>query len=260
LLGGPGSAQWFDYPTAGVPKGKDGNPNLSAPPPRAADGKPELSGLWVTAEGLPCPKNLQDDSGDCLEKSPLSRYAPDLNQAIPGGLPFQPWALEVLKQRKEHGLDPHVLCMPSNFPRMFTLPHITRFVQTRGLLVLMNEFNASYRQIFTDARPLPVDPQPSWNGYSSGKWDGDTLVVDTIGFRDDLWMDMTGTPLTSAAKVTERFRRPTFGTLEIEATVNDPKAYTRPWNLKMIEKIVLNTELLDEVCLENEKSSQHMKR
>jgi hypothetical protein len=247
--------QWIDYPTAGVPKGKDGTPNLSAPAPRTADGKPDLSGIWVTGEPLPCPPNLKDDSGECLEKSPLSRYAPDLNAATPGGLPFQPWALEVLKQRKANGLDPHVLCLPSNFPRMFTLPHYTRFVQTRGLLVLMNEFNASYRQIFLDGRPLPVDPQPSWNGYSSAKWDGDALVVETNGFRDDLWMDMTGTPLTNAARVTERFRRPNFGTLEIEATVNDPKAYTRPWTIKLNHNIVLNTELIDYICSENEKDA-----
>jgi len=181
-----------------------------------------------------------------------------LNTAVPGGLPFQPWALEVLKQRKANGLDPHVLCLPSNFPRMFTLPHYTRFVQKGGLLVLINEFNASYRQIFLDGRPLPVDPQPSWNGYSTAQWDGDTLVVETNGFRDDLWMDMVGTPLTNAARVTGRFRRPTFGTLEIEATVNDPKAYTRPWSFRMIDKIVLNTELMDEICLENEQSARHM--
>jgi hypothetical protein len=141
---------------------------------------------------------------------------------------------------------------------MYTLPHITKFVQTRKLLVLINEYNAGYRQIFMDGRALPEDPQPSWNGYSTAKWEGDTLVVETNGFRDDLWMDMTGTPLTNAAKVVERLRRPNFGTLEIDATVNDPKAYTRPWSLKMVDKIVLGTELIDEVCLENENSAQHM--
>lgn len=252
------AAQWINYPTAGVPKGKDGKPNLAAPPPRTRNGKPDFSGMWITAEGLPCPKSLQDDTGDCLEKSPLSRYAMDLSAAVPGGLPFQPWALEILKQRKEHGLDPHVRCLPSNFPRMFTLPHITKFVQTPGELVLMNEYNASYRQIFLDGRPLPADPMPSWYGYSTAKWEDATLVIQTNGFRDDLWMDMTGTPLTSAASVTERFHRPNFGTLEIDATVNDPKAYTRPWSIKLIDKIVLDTELMDEICLENEKSVQHM--
>ena len=251
--------QWIKYPTAGVPKGKDGKPNLSAPAPRAADGKPDLSGIWVIADALPCPKLIADDAGECLEKMPISQAAADLSKIVPGGLPFQPWSLEIIKQRKASGLDPHVECLPSNFPRMFTLPHFTKFVQTRGLLMLMNEYNASYRQIFTDGRPLPVDPQPSWNGYSSGKWEGDTLVVETNGFRDDLWMDMAGTPLTQAAKVTERFRRPNFGTLEIEATVNDPQAYTKPWTMKLAQRIVLDVELIDEVCLENEKSASHMK-
>jgi len=141
---------------------------------------------------------------------------------------------------------------------MFTLPHITKFVQTPGLLALLNEFNASYRQIFLDGRALPSDPQPSWNGSSTASWEGDTLVARSNGFRDDLWMDMAGTPLTGAAEVTERFRRPNFGTLEIDATVDDPKPYTRPWRMKIVQKIVLDTELIDEVCLENEKSAQHM--
>lgn len=252
-------AQWIHYPTAGVPRGSDGKPNLSAPAPRTASGTPDLSGMWIIGAALPCPKLLTDDTGDCLEKMPISQAAADLSKLVPSGLPLQPWALGVLRQRKEHGLDPHVRCMPSNFPRMFTLPHITKFVQTPKLLVLMNEFNASYRQIFLDGRPLPEDPDPSWNGYSTGKWEGDALVVETNGFRDDLWMDMTGTPLTSAARVTERFRRPNFGTLEIEATINDPKAYTRPWTIKLTDKLVVDTELMDEVCLEGEHSAQHMR-
>jgi hypothetical protein len=260
LLSCAAFAQWIRYPTGGVPIGKDGKPNLSAPAPRASDGKPDFSGMWETAEGLPCPESLKGDTGDCLEKSPLSKYAADLNQAVPGGLPFQPWSIEVIHRRREGGLDPHVRCLPSNFPRMFTLPHITKFVQTRKLLVLINEYNAAYRQVFMDGRPLPLDPQPSWNGYSTAKWEGDTLVVETNGFRDDLWMDMAGTPLTNAARVVERFRRPNFGTLDIDATVSDPKAYTKPWNLRMVDKIVLGTELIDEVCLENENSAQHMKK
>ena len=259
LVCGACPGQWIHYPTEEVPKTRDGKPNLLAPAPRTVNGKPDFSGMWSTAQGLPCPENLKDDTGGCLEKSPLSRYAPDINQAIPGGLPFRPWAADLKKERQAKELDPHVRCLPSNFPRMFTLPHITKIVQTPKLLILMNEYNASYRQIFMDGRPLPEDPQPSWNGYSTAKWEGDTLVVQTNGFRDDLWMDMTGTPLTSAARVTERFSRPNFGTLEIDATINDPKAYTRPWNLKMIDKIELDTELIDEVCLEGESSAQHMK-
>jgi len=115
-----------------------------------------------------------------------------------------------------------------------------------------------YRQIMTDGRPLPKDPNPTWNGYSVGHWEGDTLVVETIGFRDDLWMDSSGTPLTSGAKVTERFRRPNFGTLEIQAMVDDPKAYTKPWTVNLKMKIVLDTELIDEVCLEGERSLAHL--
>jgi len=253
-------AQWINYPTEGVPRGKDGKPNLAAPTPRTRDGKPDFSGMWSTAEGAPCPDDLKDGVGGCLEKSPLSKHAIDLTRSVPGGLALQPWALELKKKRQATELDPHVHCLPSNFPRMFTLPHITKFVQTTKLLVLINEYNASYRQIFMDGRALPVDPQPSWNGYSTAHWEGDTLVVRTNGFRDDLWMDMTGTPLTSAATVTERFRRPNFGRLEIDATIDDPKAYTRPWNLKLIDRIELNTELMDEVCLEGERSAQHMKQ
>ena len=253
------SAQWIQYPTAGVPRGKDGKPDLAAPTPHTPDGHPDLSGMWMIAKALPCPKLLTDDSGDCLEKMPISQATADLNKIVPGGIPFRPWALDMRREREQHGPDPHVHCMPSNFPRLFTLPHITKFVQTPGLLILMNEFNASYRQIFLDGRTLPDDPQPSWNGYSTGRWQGDTLVIETNGFRDDLWMDMAGTPLTSQARVVERFHRPSYGTLEIEATVDDPKAYTRPWTLKITDKIVLDTELMDEICLEGEQSAQHMK-
>jgi hypothetical protein len=115
-----------------------------------------------------------------------------------------------------------------------------------------------YRQIFIDGRPLPEDPTPSWNGYSTAAWEGDTLVVRTIGFRDGLWLDTGGSTMSDATKMTERIRRPNFGTLEIEITVDDPKTYTRPWTVSMPQSIVLDTELIDEFCLENEKSSQHM--
>ena len=115
-----------------------------------------------------------------------------------------------------------------------------------------------YRQIFIDGRPLPADMNPSWNGYSTAKWEGDTLVVQTAGFRDDLWIDMGGSPMSEAAKMTERIRRPNFGTLELEITVDDPRTYTRPWTVKMVQGIELDTELIDEFCLENEKSYQSM--
>lgn len=139
------------------------------------------------------------------------------------------------------------------------MPHLLKIVHSPNLLVVLNEWNASYRQIFTDARPLPDDPQPSWQGYSSAKWSGDTLVVDTIGMRDDTWIDWNGSVLTEAARVQEQIRRLDLGHLEIRVTVDDPKAYTKPWTVMIKERLIADTELMEEVCLENERSLQHMK-
>ena len=136
---------------------------------------------------------------------------------------------------------------------------MTKALHTPRLLVLLNEVNATYRQIFIDGRAFPNDPNPSWNGYSVAAWEGDTLVVQTIGFRDDLWLDMNGSPMTDAARMTERMHRPNYGTLEIRITIDDPKAYTRPWTVEMPQMITLDTELIDEFCLENEKSWQRMR-
>ena len=125
--------------------------------------------------------------------------------------------------------------------------------------MILNELGASYRQIFTDGRPLPADPNPTWNGYSTGKWDGDTLVVQTNGLRDGTWLDFVGNPLTESARITERFRRLNFGQLEIEITVDDQKAYTKPWTVTLSQVIRLNTDLLDKIISENEKDRQHTK-
>jgi hypothetical protein len=261
-------AQWIHYPTAGVPKTRDGKPNLAAPAPRTRDGKPDFSGMWWTGDQpLPCPESIGGPK-DCAEKglgltgqqgAGLSAPTRDIAADLPGGLPYTPWAREVTQQRQADPLaDPHVHCLPSSPPRAYTLPHMQKIVQTPGLLILLNEYNASYRQIFTDGRPLPVDPIPSWNGYSTAKWEKDTLVVQTIGLRDDLWLDMKGDPLTDAAKVTERIRRPNYGSLEIEFTVDDPKAYTKPWTVTLHQFLVLDTEMMDEMCLENEKTVQHI--
>lgn len=277
------SAQWLNYPTPAVPRTSDGKPNLSAPAPRTADGKPDLSGMWFESDARPdaCPAG----EAVCIRQEPLPIRAVNIGfssaqqlaearqrpggLAAAGALPYQPWAAELVKQRlaaqatgakggnAESLIDQHARCMPPNFPRAWALPQNKKIVQLPGLVVILHEFNASYRQIYTDGRPLPKDPNPSWNGYSSGKWEGDTLVVQTIGFRDDLWLDMSGSPLTEAARVTERFRRPTFGKLELEVTVDDPKAYTKPWTIRMDQSIVLNTEMLDDICLENERDVSH---
>jgi hypothetical protein len=256
----PLAAQWLKYPTANVPRTADGKPNLAAAAPRTADGNPDFSGMWLTGNPAPCgPAGGQ--FLECGIELPMAREGFNMGVSVPGGLPYQPWAAELVKKRTADNSkdDPHARCLPDTFLRSYGLPHISKFVQVPGLLVVLNEVNAGYRQIFTDGRPLPVDPQPSWQGYSSGRWDGDTLVVDSIGFRDDLCLDMSGSPLTEAAKVRERIRRPDFGHLEIEVTVDDPKAYTRPWTVTLKQAIVVDTELVDEVCLENEKSAQRMR-
>ena len=254
-------AQWLKYPTAGVPRTREGKPNLTGPAPRTREGTPDVSGLWLTADGLPCnQQSLGSEFLVCGAELPISRYGINMGAGLPQGLPYQPWAAQQVKYETEQNSkdDPHASCRPDTFVRLYGLPHIQKFVQAPGLLVMLDELNAGYRQIFTDGRPLPVDPQPSWQGYSSGKWTGDTLVVDSIGFRDGLWLDIVGSPLTSAAKVRERIRRPDFGHLEVEVTVDDPKVYTKPWTVTLKQVIVVDTELVDEICLENEKSVQRM--
>jgi hypothetical protein len=259
VLSAAALAQWIHYPTADVPRKADGRPDLTAPAPRLADGKPDFSGIWHTARRIPCTPQTGGfiDCGSEIGGSPL---ALDLGQDMDGGLPYRPEAGALKKKRKaDNGVDdPHVRCLPDNPPRPWVMPHLVKAVHNPKLLVLLYEVNAMYRQVFVDGRSLPADMNPSWNGYSTAKWEGDTLVVQTAGFRDDLWIDMGGSPMSEAAKMTERIRRPNYGTLEIEITVDDPKNYTRPWTVKMVQGIELDTELIDEICLENEKSYERI--
>jgi hypothetical protein len=252
-------AQWLKYPTAGVPKTAAGKPNLAAPAPKTPDGKPDFSGIWLT-DSTTC-KNADPEKLTCGPELPMGREGINMGLGLPGGLPYQPWLAALVKKRTAENAkdDPHVFCLPDTFLRAYSLPHLLKFVQTPGLLVMLNEMNAGYRQVFTDGRPLPEDPTPSWQGYSTAKWEGDTLVVNSAGFRDDIWIDWNGSVITSVAKVQERIRRPDFGHLEVGVTVDDPKAYTKPWTVTLHQRLAINTELVDEVCLENEKSSQRMK-
>jgi hypothetical protein len=261
IAGTPLGAQWLNNPTAGVPRTADGKVNMTAPAPRLGDGKPDLSGIWMTAEpnrgngrGTPPPAQVPDEAGD-QRNITASRQMKDIGVDLPGGLPYQPWVIPIVKERTANEAidDPHIRCLPDNFLRAYGLPHLLKFVHSPQLLVVLNEMNAGYRQVFTDGRPLPVDPNPTWQGYSSAKWTGDTLVIDTIGLRDDTWIDWNGSVLTEAAKVREEIRRPDFGHLDIKVTVDDPKAYTKPWTVTLKQRIVVDTELIDEICLENEK-------
>lgn len=278
ILSTPLCAQWIKYPTPGVPRKADGSVNMSAPAPRMADGKPDFSGIWTTAEPnilrpgvLSSPLERAASNGPRSSKDAESpgdpsritgsRQMANIGVDLPGGLPYQPWLVPIVKERTANLAkdDPHIKCLPDNFLRAYGMPHLLKFVHTPSLLVMLNEMNAGYRQVFTDARPLPEDPTPSWQGYSSAKWSGDTLVIDTIGLRDDTWIDWNGSVVTQAAKVREQMRRPDFGHLEIQVTVDDPKAYTKPWTVTLRQRIVVDAELIDEICLENEQSLKHMK-
>jgi hypothetical protein len=253
----PVLAQWPTQPTAGTPRTADGKVNLEAPTPRTADGKPDLSGLWEVA---------RTGTGQAIvgpDVAPLSRTSQfwNIGAGLDGDLPLRPWAKELRAKRvADHSKDnPDAHCLPIGLTQLHNHPQPRKIIQTPALIVMLYEANGGIRQIFMDGRPLPNnDPQPWWYGYSTGRWEGDTLVVETTGFRDDGWLDVNGAPLTEAAKMTERFRRVNFGNMEIEVTVDDPKAYTRPWTAKkMHHRLLPDEELIEFVCGENEQSSGH---
>ena len=251
----PAAAQWIGYATSGVPRRADGSVDMGAPAPRLADGKPDLSGIWisdVTPEGEESPSNVFT--------LPSSRHMRNMGVDLPAGLPYQDWLIPIVEEHSANLAinDPHIRCLPDNFLRAYGLPHMLKFVHGPELLVVLNEMNAGYRQVFTDARPLPDEPTPSWQGYSSAHWSGDTLVVDTIGVRDGTWIDWSGSVITEAARVREEIRRPDFGHLEIQVTVDDPRAYTEPWTVNLRQRIVVDGELIDEICLENEQFVERM--
>lgn len=254
LLGAvaPLDAQWLRYPTAGIPRTSDGAPDLNAPAPRAVDGKPDLSGIWDIEHNRPCPPEGCPDAV-------IGQDFSNIGWSLKGGLPYQPWAAELVKKRTaEYGSDdPWTRCLPAGVVRGHTMAQPRKIVQLPGLLLILKEANSAFRQIFTDGRPLPTVDQPSFDGYSVGKWEGDTLVVQSTGFKDGGWLDHSGSPLTDAARLTERFRRLTYGKLEIDITVDDPKAYTAPWTITLRHSLLPDTELLEYICLENLKGARH---
>ena len=264
-------AQWFDHPSPGAPRTSSGAVDLSAPTPRLPNGRPDLSGVWMTAEPL-CVLRGTAPVSEVLKLNPPERKCPprtasfsrqsiNIGIDMPGGLPYQPWLAKLVAERTANQAidDPHIRCLPDNFIRAYGLPHYLKFVQTPGLLVMLNEYNGIYRQVFTDGRPLPKNPNPSWQGYSIGAWAGETLVIDSIGFRDDSWIDWGGSVITEAARVQERIRRTDFGHLEIEVAIDDPRAYTRPWTVTLRQQFGADTELIDEICAEGERFTQKLK-
>jgi hypothetical protein len=233
----PLSSQWINYPTPGIPRTRDGKPNLSAPAPKTGDGKPDFSGLWVPANG---------------------KYLPNL--AVDGiDVPFQPWAATLYKERQENNGKgrPSERCLTHGVTDFDALGTPRRFIQTSSMLVILFESYNHWRQIFLDGRTLPKTVQPVYMGYSVGKWDGDTLVVDTTGFNDLGWLDDGGHPQTEKLHVTERMRRSNFGHIDLQITIDDPGAYTKPWTVNMSGfNFFADQELMESIC--EDRDAPHM--
>lgn len=245
-------AQWLNYPARGTPRTRDGKPNLAAPAPRASNGRPDLSGVWhveptPTAEM----KRLFGDKADLIN-APMSKYF--LNILLdfkPEETPLRPEA----QLRRPPGL-----CLPVGIPMSFLVSDPDKIVQTSDLIVIIYESDDTHRQIYTDGRQLPKNPQPSWLGYSVGKWEGDTLVVETSGFNEKTVLDAMGHPHSEALRVVERYHRRDFGHMAVELTFDDPKTYNRPFTIKIAQQLWADSDILEYICNENEKDRTHLER
>ncbi len=237
----PVHGQWKKVPPGAIPRGTDGKPNLNAPASRLPDGRPDLSGIWASTGGYN--QNL----------------AKDLTAA---DVPYQSWA-KALADERATGLhereDPDANCLPQGVPRIDGVPPPWKIVQTPAFVLIVYEAFTLWRQIFLDGRELGEDFTPSWMGYSTGKWEGDTLVVDTKGFNGKTWLDQAGKPTTDALHVIERFRRKDFGHMDIEITIDDPQAYAKPWTVTEHAQLLPDTELMEFICNENNVDLQHLK-
>jgi len=234
------SGQWLNTPTPGIPRTADGRPDLAAPAPKAADGHPDLSGVWT----------------------PNSRPLQDLSVGVPNrDVPYLPWSAALTKERAGGAKgkdDPAAYCVPG-MPKLVYLPYPYKIYQMPGVTVILYEGFTTFRQIFTDGRELPKDPQPSWLGYSVGKWDGDTFVVETIGVNEKTWMDNAGRPHSDAMHTIERYRRRNVGAMDVTLTIDDPKAYARPWTVDLSpSRLVVGQDLLEYICTENNRDVPHL--
>src|SRR5438046_555047 len=236
LIASSSAAQWLQLPTPGSPRTPEGKPNLTAPAPRTRDGKPDLSGVWER-EG----DHYYNNAGADLKPANVKPCAQALYQ----------------RRLADFGTDSmEAQCLPLG-PAALTTSDPVKFIQTPSLIVILLE-DLTYRQIHMDGRKLLKNPNPSWMGYSVGRWDGDTLIVETSGFTERSWLDYDGHPHTEALRMTERYRRRDFGHLDVKVTFDDPGAYTRPWTVSLPMELFPDTELLEAVCRENEKSLAHI--
>ena len=261
------SAQWLNYPTPGLPRTKDGKPNLTAPMPKTPDGRTDLSGVWhVQPNSRAEMKRLFGDDADAVEVpgmeiDTISKYGVNiLIDFKPGDEPIRKDVASEINRRNQvsSGLDTLTRCLPASIPLATLLSEVTKIVQTPGLTLVMHELDNATRQIYTDGRPLPTDPNPSWLGYSIGRWERDTLVVETIGFNGKAALDIMGHPRSESMRVTERYRRRDVGHLDVEIIFDDPVVYTKPFAIKVTHLLQADTDILEYFCNENERDQIHL--
>jgi len=275
------AAQWPKHPAPGVPRDAEGHVRMDAPTPRTTDGKPDLSGNWIRFRGegaFAAPELrglINQAAAPQTPAPPVDPNSPpiasfwEISANIPGGLPFTPWAAELKKQRMaSNDIDnPDANCMPMGLTQFHQHNQPRKIMQSSGLIAIMYEANYGLRYIYIDGRTLPPQGsvQPFWYGYSAGRWDGDTLVVETNNLRgaetspNDGWLDVRGSPYTDQAKFIERIRRPTYGKLEIDITVDDSKAYTRPFTVRVNQQISPDEEIIEFICNENQQFRRRVK-
>ena len=247
-------AQWLNQPMAGAPRTPDGKINMTGPVPRV-NGKPDLSGIWQVQGDARAPNGLFG-----LGESLNSRYFRDiLSDFKPEERPLTPLGVERLRQHTQPGaFNPTLNCLPDGVPHGDLLPEPFKIMHTPGVIVMLYEVETTFRQIFMDGRKLPADMSPTWQGYSVGRWDGDTLVIDSAGFNDRSWLDARGTPRSTDMRIEERFRRRDYGHMDLTITVTDPQIFTKPISFSVVEELLPDTDLLEHYCVENERDDAHM--
>jgi hypothetical protein len=247
-------AQWLNQPMAGAPRTPDGKINMTGPVPKV-NGKPDLSGIWQVQGDARAPNGLFG-----LGESLNSRYFRDiLSDFKPEERPLTPLGVERLRQHTQPGaFNPTLNCLPDGVPHGDLLPEPFKIMHTPGVIVMLYEVETTFRQIFMDGRKLPADMSPTWQGYSVGRWDGDTLVIDSAGFNDRSWLDARGTPRSTDMRIEERFRRRDYGHIDLTVTITDPQIFTKPITFSVVEELLPDTDLLEHYCVENERDDAHM--
>lgn len=254
----PAAAQWADYRDARTPRTKDGKPNLTAPAPRM-NGKPDLSGVWQAER--PAQGELNRVLGSTftteqVDYYDLNKYALDVFWGLkPDEEPLKPEGAAIVKKRSSQPT-PSSRCLPVGVPASLFV-YAFKMIQTPQEIVMLTENGDPARQIYTDGRSLPADPQPTWTGYSTGKWQGDTLAIETTGFTEESWLDGAGHPRGETMRVRENYHRRDFGHMDLEITMDDPKYYTRPFSFKTQLNLIPDSDSIEYVCAENEKDRAH---